>query len=99
MLTLPDLLIPLGIYGGLLAYPILQALTTWRMQRFWRLLSVVLLVPMALVLVLTIVALIQDSNLWPILLIFTAPLALLYLVLLWLALGLAQACRRPRSPP
>lgn len=96
MPTLPDLLIPLGICGGLLAYPVLQALTTWRMQRRWRLLSVVPLVPMAFVLALTVLALIEDSNLWPILLIFTAPLALLYLALLWLALGLAHAWRRPR---
>ena len=52
----------------------------------WLVLSTVPLVGMAIVLVYTAIGLFQGSNLWPLLLILTAPLATVYLLVLRLAM-------------
>ena len=62
------------------AYLIVQVVilaTVKRPYLYWAAIPVPL---MALVVIVTIQALLQESNLWPILLIFASPLALLYLL-------------------
>ena len=76
---LTAILIPVGIAGGLLVYPPLQFNTVRKLRGTWRAFAILPLLPMAFVLVVTIRGFYQQSNLWPISLIFTAPIALLYL--------------------
>ena len=74
------------LVGGFaaLAYPALQVDSLRRMRGVWRVLAVVPLLPMAYILIVTAVALGEGSNLWPILLIFTAPFGAAYLwILRW----------------
>lgn len=80
--TFVGLLIPVGILGGLFIYPFLQYFALRRMCGGWRKLAFLPLVPMSIVLIVTIQGLLQQSNLWPILIIFIAPLALVYLFIL-----------------
>jgi len=75
-------LIGVGIGGGLLIYPVLQASALRKMHGGWRALAALPLLPMAVVLSATVIGLVQGSNLWPLLLIFTAPVALIYLFIL-----------------
>ena len=72
------------LIGGFaaLAYPVLQWHAIRRMRGMWRLLALVPLLPMAYILVVTALALGKGSNLWPILLIFTAPFGAAYLWIL-----------------
>jgi hypothetical protein len=81
-MNLSDFLIPIGIYGGLLGYPLLQFWAIARMRGTWRVLSALPVFVMIPVLFATLSALYQGSNLWPILLIFIAPFALVYLSIL-----------------
>jgi hypothetical protein len=76
-------LVTLGMYGGIFAYPVLQTVAVWRMHGRWRVLAIIPMAPMAIVLVLTVGGFFQGSSLWPILLVFTAPVALLYLCVVW----------------
>lgn len=62
-------------------YLVLQALALWRLRGGWRLAAAIPAVPMALVLAYTVVAYRAGSNLFPLVLIFTSPLALLYLLI------------------
>lgn len=73
------ILIPVGIWGGLLVYPPLQFNAVRKLHGLWRVFAVLPLLPMGFVLVVTVRAFYYQSNVWPILLIFTAPVALLYL--------------------
>ena len=76
-------LIVIGIgFLSLVSYPSLQYRAIRQMRGAWFGLGLVPLAVMAVVLVLTGMAAVQGSNLWPILLIFTTPLATAYLVLL-----------------
>ena len=75
------------LIGGFaaLAYPGLQIKALRRMRGVWRLLAAVPLLPMGYIVVVTALALQKGSNLWPILLIFTAPFGSAYLWILgWL---------------
>ena len=68
------------------AYIILQFVVIWRSSgpsRWVAALPLVVLVP---VFVLTGVAYAQESNLWPLLLLFASPVALLYVVIVGLSL-------------
>jgi hypothetical protein len=65
-------------------YLVLQALALWRLRGGWRLAAAIPAVPMALVLAYTVVAFRAGSNLSPLVLIFTIPLALLYLLIVLL---------------
>lgn len=82
--TFVALLIPVGILGGIFVYPVLQVIAIRSMRGRWRYLALVPFLPMAYVIPVTIVAFVQQSNLWPILLIFMAPIALIYLLVLFL---------------
>ena len=78
-----EILIPVGILGGVFVYPVLQYLVARRMRGRWRFWALVPMVPMGFVLVVTMYSLWMQSNVWPILLIFVAPLTLLYLGVLF----------------
>jgi hypothetical protein len=69
-------------FATALAYPVLQVRAFRRMRGAWLLLAAVPLVPMAYIIGVTALALGKGSNLWPILLIFTAPFGAAYLFLL-----------------
>lgn len=77
------LLIPVGILGGLFVYPILQFIALRRMSGGWRKLAFIPLIPMGILLIVTVKAFLQQSNLWPILIIFFAPLGLVCLAILF----------------
>ena len=80
------------IIGGLaaFAYPMMQIRALQQMRGGWRVLAAVPLLPMAYIIAVTLLALSEGSNLWPILLIFTAPIGTAYLgVLQWLHRRLA----------
>jgi len=89
--TFVRLLFPVGFFGGLFIYPFLQYFALRRMCGGWRILAFLPLVPMCIVLIVMIQGLLQQSNLWPILFIFFAPLALVYLAILF-------ACHKVMHP-
>ena len=74
-------IIALG-FGCAIAYPRLQYLAIRQLRGVWLAASLVPLVVMAGVGIVTVVAFAQQSNLWPLMLIFVAPLATIYLVVL-----------------
>ena len=76
-----ELIIMVGFWS-VLAYPVLQFFAVKRMRGFWRVLAFLPLILMAFVFVVTIIGFYQESNLWPIFLIFVSPLVLVYLVVL-----------------
>jgi hypothetical protein len=83
--------------GGLaaLAYPMMQIRALRDMRGVWRLLAAVPFLPMAYIIVITAMALREGSNLWPILLIFTAPFGTAYLAILrWLHRWLAASTEK-----
>jgi hypothetical protein len=75
------------------AYVILQAIVLWRSAGVARILAGVPLLGMIPVFVYTVMGLINNSNLWPLLLLFSSPVALLYVSVA------AIAIRRSVLPP
>ncbi len=71
-----------AIMGCVPIYLVLQGVLLWLWRGRWRMLAGLAAVPMALVLLYTLFALLAGSNLFPIVLIFTSPVALAYLVVL-----------------
>src|SRR6266478_2326213 len=71
-----------GLMWSAPAYFVLQAVALWRWDGGWRTAAMIPLLPMAAVLLYTIVAYRAGSNLFPLVLIFSSPPALLYLVVL-----------------
>jgi hypothetical protein len=69
-------------FAAIVAYPALQYSALRQLRGVWFGLGLVPLGVMAVVGVLTAMALAKGANLWPLLLIFTAPLATTYLLLL-----------------
>ena len=69
-------------FVAVLSYPQLKYAALRQSRGVWFVLGLVPLGVMAVVLALTVLAFIRGSNLWPILLIFTAPLATSYLLIL-----------------
>lgn len=86
-----SILMFVGIWGGLLLYPVLQWKTLRNYKGGWYFLAAIPVVPMGIVLIITLVSIIQGSNLWPIAIIFVAPPALLYLVVIMLAHKLRES--------
>jgi glucan phosphoethanolaminetransferase (alkaline phosphatase superfamily) len=66
------------------------------MEGLWRILACVPLIAVAAAIVVSIIGLIQESNLWPIFLIFILPVAYVYLLILW---AVYRAIQRSRSAP
>jgi len=73
--------IPFAVYGGMFGYPVLQYLAIYWTRGRWQVYASLPLVPMA---VLLAVAGFSGSgaDLWSLLLVLTAPLALVYLAVL-----------------
>jgi hypothetical protein len=69
-------------FGCAVSYPGLQYSAVRELRGMWLVLSFLPLMVMLIVGIVTAWALSQGSNLWPIVLIFTAPLATAYLLLL-----------------
>ena len=63
-------------------YLVLQGVLLWLWRGRWRLLAGLAAIPMVLVLAHAIFAFFAGSNIFPIVLIFTAPVALIYLIVL-----------------
>ena len=80
MHTFAELFIPIGMLGGALVYPILQFVVLRRAARRWRFWAFLPVLPMGFVLSITVYAFWGESNVWPILRIFTSPPAVLYLL-------------------
>ena len=96
--SIAAILIPAGLLGGLLLYPVLQYLAWRTMRGIWRFFALLPLPLMGCVLAVTIIGLVQASNLWPIFLIFTAPIVLIYFGLLYLAYFLIKRFRSGPPP-
>jgi hypothetical protein len=77
-----------GLMWSVPAYLVLQLIALWRWPGAWRLAAAIPAVPMAGVLVYTHMAYRAGSNLFPLVLLFTAPFALIYLIVL---LGMRRA--------
>ena len=69
-----------GWGAGFSAYAVLQAITLWALKRPVWYLALLPLGPMGYVAMLTSVAYARSSNLWPIVMIFASPIAVLYLL-------------------
>jgi len=73
------------------AYVMVQVVAVWRLRSGWRWASLVPLLPMIFVVAATVKAYNQQSNLWPLLLLFSSPVALLYVLAIF---GLNLLLRR-----
>lgn len=78
-----DIVIPL-MGWSVLAYLVLQPLLLWRWRGGWRKVAMAPLVIALPVLLYTLFALMADSNLWPLVMLFTFPLLCLYLLVVLL---------------
>lgn len=81
-----------ALWGCPIEYPILQYIAIKRMSGVWRVFAYLPLIPMAVVLGVTVMAIFQESNVWPVLLIFVAPVLLLYLLVLFVLRYLIVRC-------
>ena len=63
------------------AYVALQVITIVSTKGAWRLIYAIPVVPMTVIFAWTLFAYLQQSNIWPLVLFFTLPLALMYLAL------------------
>jgi hypothetical protein len=86
-----------AMWLGVVAYLGIQLYTLLRWRGGWRIVASVPLLVMVPVVGLTIHAFIQQSNIWPIILLFAGPAALLFLLVLMVAHTLA--IRRVQSRP
>ena len=69
-------------FGALIAYPKLQYNAIRQLRGGWRAFSFLPLAVMGIVVAVTVPALIEGANLWPLYLIFITPFAAVYLVAL-----------------
>ena len=69
-------------FGAALAYPKLQYSAVRQLRGAWLVLGLIPIAVMLVVGIVTVLALSEGSNLWPLLLIFTAPIATAYLLVL-----------------
>lgn len=80
-------------FSAALAYPALQVYTALKFPGFWRLAALLPVPAMGYVVIVTIAAFVQQSNLWPILLIFVGPVATVYLALLTVVFFTTRSAR------
>jgi len=78
-----NVIIGIGVWSAI-AYLPLQLYAGLKWRGAWRIAALVPLLLMVPVFVFTAVAFFQESNLWPIVLIFLAPLGTVYLVILFI---------------
>jgi hypothetical protein len=86
-------------FGAALAYLPLQVYTVVRLRGVWRLVALLPVLLMVPIISLTAYALAQQSNLWPLYLIFGAPVGTGYLAVLLFIRGLAMALSSAESEP
>lgn len=72
------------------AYVVIQVIAAVRLRGKYRLICLVPVLPMLVVGALTVSAYRQQSNLWPILLIFAGPVAFLFVAGVWIAFRRAR---------
>lgn len=84
------------MFWSFVLYVALQIVAVVMLRGVWRVASLIPAVPMALVFLATVVGLFQGSNLWPILMLFTGPPALLYVVVLLGVFAIKQGLARKR---
>jgi hypothetical protein len=87
--------IPLMFWSFVL-YVVLQIVAVIKLRGVWRIASLILAAPMTLVLLATVVGLFLGSNLWPLLMLFAGPPALLCVVVLLAAFAVRQGLARKR---
>lgn len=86
-------LVPLAVYTGMFGYPVLQYLAIYWTRGRWQIYASLPLVPMAILLAIAGLSGSDAANTWSLLLVLTAPLALIYLAIL------LTAHRRARVVP
>jgi hypothetical protein len=84
------------MFSPVLAYVVLQVLALSRLRGGWLQAATVPVIPMLLVLLYTIYAYANESNLWPLILLFTSPLAGAYLLAVF---GLAWLNGKSKPAP
>lgn len=81
----------IGGWGlGFAIYVVLQLVTVVSIKRNWRVIAMLPVPIMIGVLLWTIYAYRSGSNLWPIVMIFASPLAILGVLVIWIAMWIAQ---------
>ena len=80
-------------------YVVIQAVAVWRATGTARLIAGAPLIVMVPVFALTIAGLVRNSNLWPLLLLFSSPLALLYVAIAAIAGPSRRTGPAPPGPP
>jgi hypothetical protein len=95
--ALGGLLISL-MMGSIPAYLVVQAFMLLRYRGGWRKAAMVPLVGMVPLGLYTLVALLAGANLWPLMAIFLTPIALAYLVALWIVKLVAGRLSGPAAP-
>lgn len=82
----------IAVMWSIPAYFVLQVVLLWRLRDGWRKAIAVPVIPMLAVVAYTIFAYLDGSNLFPLVLIFAAPIALIYLLVI---LGVRRMDRKP----
>jgi MFS superfamily sulfate permease-like transporter len=90
------LIVTIG-WASIFGYPILQYTAFHRFSGLWRVFAFLPLLVIGLVVCLSIFWLSKGSNLWPVLLLFTAPFACIYLAILFAARKLLGINGIPRD--
>lgn len=75
-------IIMVGFWSGILVYPILQIIAVSGSKGIMRSLALLPLAVMAMIFTVTIIGYVQESNLWPIFVIFSSPVAVIYLFII-----------------
>lgn len=82
--------VALAVMASPLAYSAAQVWVLIRTSGWWRLLGALPILPMAFVLDYTVDSYRLGGNLWPLVLIFSAPAALLWLGIVWVIMRLLR---------
>jgi len=78
-------------------YVALQILAVFKLRRLWLLAALAPAPFMLYVLWFTVLAFTQQSNLWPIVLLFASPVAFAYMLLVFLLRGVVRHMAGPQS--
>jgi hypothetical protein len=79
-----------------IAFLLLQTIALWKWRGTWRIAALASAIPMAIVLIYTIVAAAAGSNLFPLVLLFSSPPALIYLLVMF---AVKRLWSRPAAGP
>ena len=84
------------MFWSFVLYVVLQIVAVIKLRGVWRIASLILATPMVLILLATVAGLFLGSNLWPLLMLFAGPPALLCVVVLLGAFAVKQGLARKR---